>query len=74
MLLWKASTKSREQALIILNKDPWNRQYFRNDDLYRYVQCPPPLKDVSLEYAMEHLPTPFEFELHPGMGRILVSA
>lgn len=74
MLLWKASTNSREQALIILNKDPWNRQYFRNDDLYRYVQCPPPLKDVSLEYAMEHLPTPFEFELHPGMGRILVSA
>lgn len=74
MLMWKASTRNREQALIILSKDPWNRQTFRSDDLYRYVQCPPPLTDVSPEWPMSYLPTPFEFELHPGMGRILVSA
>ena len=74
LVMWKAATRNSGQALVILNKDIWNRQLFRTEDLYRYVQCPPPLFDVSPEWAMGHLPTPFEFELHPGMGRILVSA
>jgi starch synthase (maltosyl-transferring) len=29
--------------------------------------------DVSPEWPLDYLPTPFEFELSPGMGRILVA-
>jgi len=73
-LMWKASTNGSGQALIVLNKDPWNRQHFHTDDLYRHVQAPPPLLDVSPEWPLEHLPTPFEFELTPGMARVMVTA
>ncbi len=73
-LMWKASANGSGQALIVLNKDPWNRQYFHTDDLYRLVQAPPPLLDVSPEWPMEYLPTPFEFELSPGMARVMVTA
>ena len=73
LLMWKASTDNSSEALIILNKDVWNRQHCYVEDLYRYVQSPPPLVDVSPQWPMEHLPTPFEYELPPGVGRILVA-
>ncbi len=73
LLLWKASTNGSGQALLIINKDPWNGQHFHCDDLYRHIQAPPPLQDVSPEWPMDHLPTPFEFDLGPGMGRVLVT-
>jgi len=73
LMLWKASTQCREQALLVLNKDPWNPQHFHCEDLYRYIQAPPPLVDVSPEWAMDYLPTPFEFELGPGMARVFVA-
>ncbi|MBN2255207.1 MAG: alpha-amylase, partial [Deltaproteobacteria bacterium] len=38
LLLWKASCKGSEEALIILNKDIQNRQPFYVDDIYQYVQ------------------------------------
>jgi starch synthase (maltosyl-transferring) len=74
LVMWKAATRARGEALLVLNKDLWNRQTFRTENLCHLVQCAPPLIDVSPEWAMEHLPAPFEFELHPGMGRIFVSA
>jgi len=73
LLLWKASTRGNGQALLALNKDPWNRQHFYSDDLYRYVQAPPPMIDVSPEWPLDHLPTPFDFDLEPGMGRVMVT-
>jgi len=73
LLLWKATQEGTEQALLVLNKDPWNRQHFYTDDLYRHVQAPPPLVDVSPEDPLEHLPTPFSFDLEPGMGRVFVT-
>ena len=73
LLLWQASTQGHGQALLVLNKDPWNRQHFHCDDLYRLVQAPPPLLDVSPEWAMDFLPTPFDFELDPGMARVFVT-
>ncbi len=73
LLFWKASTSSDTEALLALNKDPWNRQHFHCFDLYRHVQSAKPLRDVSPEWPVEHLPTPFDFELAPGMGRVLIS-
>ena len=73
LLLWQASTQGHGQALLVLNKDPWNRQHFHCNDLYCLVQAPPPLIDLSPEWPMDYLPTPFEFELGPGMARVLVA-
>lgn len=73
LMLWKASTRGHGQAILIINKDPWNRQHCFCDDLYRCVQAAPPLRDVSPEWPLEHLPTPFSFELGPGMARVMVT-
>lgn len=74
MVLWKAASRNGGEALLILNKDPWNRQHFHTHDLYQYVQSAPPLIDVSPEWPMDFLPNPFDYELPPGMGRVLVSS
>jgi starch synthase (maltosyl-transferring) len=73
LVLWKAASSKGGEALLILNKDPWHRQHFYTEDLYQYVQSPPPLIDVSPEWPMDFLPNPFDYELPPGMGRVLVS-
>ncbi len=73
LLLWKAAINGGGQALLVLNKDPRSRQHFRCDDLYRHIQAPPPLLDVSPEWPLEFLPTPFEYELTPGMARVMVT-
>jgi starch synthase (maltosyl-transferring) len=73
LVLWKANTRTGSEALLILNKDPWNRQSFYTPDLYEYVQSTPPLIDVSPEWPMDYLPKPFQYDLPPGMGRVFVS-
>ncbi|MEZ5582938.1 MAG: hypothetical protein R3F37_09360 [Candidatus Competibacteraceae bacterium] len=42
LLLWKASNKTSEEALLILNKDPWNHQSFQVDNLSTLVQAGAP--------------------------------
>jgi starch synthase (maltosyl-transferring) len=72
LILWKASRQGKGEALLILNKDAHNRQHCRVEDLNRLVQTQP-LKDVSPEWALDYLPSPFEFDLEPGMGRVLIA-
>jgi len=74
LLLWKASTKERDEALLILNKDPWNHQDFSTEHFRNYVQAGAPLKDVSPEYPLEYLHEPFHYSLRPGQGIVLVTA
>ncbi|NTU42155.1 MAG: alpha-amylase [Nitrospirales bacterium] len=73
LFMWKGALSSSEEALIILNKDIWNRQVFYVDNLYNFVQSKNPLKDVSPEYPLDYLPTPFHYELRPGQGIVLVT-
>jgi len=74
LLLWKASNKSPEEALLILNKDPWNHQSFQVDNLSDLVQAGAPLRDVSPEYSLDYIPTqPFSYDLRPGQGLVLVT-
>lgn len=68
------STDGPGQALLVLNKDPWTRQRFYADDIKHLIHSPGPLRDLSPDWPMEHLPTPFEFWLGPGMARVLVAA
>jgi len=73
LLLWKASSKKRDEALLILNKDPLNNQDFYTDRFRNYVQAGAPLKDVSPEYPLEYLHEPFHYALRPGQGIVLVT-
>lgn len=74
LILHKKMTEGgKGEALLILNKDPHGNQYLHLDDLYALVEAPPPLLDLSPEWPMDYLPTPFEFDLGPGMARVLVT-
>jgi starch synthase (maltosyl-transferring) len=73
LLLWKASTKGKGEALLILNKDLQQHQEFATDHFRHFVQAGAPLKDVSPEYAMEYLHEPFHYSLRPGQGIVLVT-
>lgn len=74
LLMWKGSSATREEALLILNKDIRNRQAFYSDNLRNYVQAGSPLIDVSPEDPMEYLPAPFSYDLRPGQGIVLATS
>jgi starch synthase (maltosyl-transferring) len=73
LVMWQGSTKTKEEALVILNKDSWNSQHFHEDNLKNYVQAGAPLIDVSPEYPVDFVPQPFVYDLNPGQGLILVT-
>jgi starch synthase (maltosyl-transferring) len=73
LLLRKGSDTGRDTAMLALNKDPWNQQHLRIDDICQVARSPDPLLDASPESPMDRIPTPFELELGPGMGRVWVT-
>ena len=73
LYLWKGLPQSNQEALLILNKDVHSKQHFYQSNLYDSVQSQAPLKDVSPEFRLDYLPTPFEYTLRPGQGILLVS-
>jgi starch synthase (maltosyl-transferring) len=74
LLMWKASTKHRDEALLILNKDPWNYQEFYTDHFRHFIQSGAPLRDVSPEFPLEYIHEPFHYALRPGQGIVLVTS
>jgi starch synthase (maltosyl-transferring) len=72
LLMWKADQK-KEEALLILNKDPWHHQDFYADNFRHFVQAGAPLKDVSPEYPLDYIHEPFHYGLRPGQGIVLVT-
>jgi starch synthase (maltosyl-transferring) len=73
LLLWKGSLAAKQEALLILNKDRWNQQHFHTESLYHSIQGPGPLFDVSPEYPLDYLPTPYEYGLRPSQVIVLVT-
>lgn len=71
--LWKASIHSKDEALILINRDLHNKQAFTVDRLRNLVQAGKPLVDVSPEYRLNYIPEPFSYELRPGQGIVLVT-
>jgi starch synthase (maltosyl-transferring) len=74
LLLWKASVKHKDEALLILNKDAQGHQDFHTDHFRHYVQAGAPLRDVSPEEPLEYIPEPFHYSLRPGQGLVLVTS
>lgn len=73
MLMWKASLSSKEEALIIINKDAHNWQHFYADNLNKYIQSGLPLTDLSPEYPVEFIASPYNYDLNPGQGLVMVT-
>jgi starch synthase (maltosyl-transferring) len=73
LIMWKASVTTRDEALIILNKDVHNKQHFHEENLHGFVQSKAPLTDVSPEYPLDFIPEPFAYDLRPGQGIVLVT-
>jgi starch synthase (maltosyl-transferring) len=73
LLLWKGSVKRPQEALLILNKDPWHHQEFYTDSFSHYIQSGAALRDVSPEYPLDYIPQPFHYALRPGQGIVLVT-
>ncbi len=73
LLMWKASTSTTEECLLILNKDIKKEQHCYADSLQEYVQAGAPLVDVSPEYPMDYVPRPFSYDLRPGQGIVLMT-
>jgi starch synthase (maltosyl-transferring) len=74
LVMWKASAKTHDEALVILNKDPRNHQYFYAENLGPYIQAGAPLVDASPEYPLEYIPRPFSYDLRPGQAFVLVTS
>ena len=74
LLMWKASASRKGEALLILNKDPWNHQEFYTDHFRHFIQSGAPLRDVSPEYPLEYVHEPFHYGLRPGQGIVLVTS
>lgn len=73
LMIWKASPATKEEALIIINKDIDNMQHFHADDLHSFVLSGAPLQDVSPEYPVDYIPEPFNYDLNPGQGLVYVT-
>jgi starch synthase (maltosyl-transferring) len=73
LILWRGSTSTPEESLLILNKDTHNKQEFYAGNLQEFVQGRAPLVDVSPEHPLDYIPTPFSYELRPGQGIVLVT-
>jgi len=75
LLLRKRSGQDGSRALIVLNKDPWNRQHFHADDLSHLLEARP--IEVSPELGPERrgepVAAPYSVDLEPGMARVFVS-
>ncbi len=74
-VLWlqKHDPVTGDLSLLILNKDADNYQPFWCDSLYREMPVKRPLVDVSPEFNLDYLPTPFEYSLRPGQGMVLIN-
>jgi len=73
LLMWKAAIEGKQEALLIINKDIHNKQPFYAENLQNFLQTGTPLVDVSPEYRLDYIHTPFHYDLRPGQGIILIA-
>ncbi len=73
LVMWKGSAHTTEEALLILNKDIHNRQNIHADKLQEDFQAGTPIEDLSLDYPLDYIPTPFSYDLNPGQVLVLVN-
>ena len=73
LVMWKASSKTNEESLLILNKDINEKQHFQTEAVQKFLQAGAPVTDISPEYRLDYVPAPFEYDLRPGQGILLIT-
>jgi len=73
LVMWRGAVASAEEALLILNKNIHENRRFRAPSLRTLVQSGAPLRCVSPENPLSHVPEPFDYDLRPGEGIVLVA-
>ncbi len=73
LLMWKTSMSTREECLLILNKDICAQQHFYSENLRNYMQSGNTLIDVSPDERLEFIPAPFNYKLQPGQGKVFTA-
>jgi starch synthase (maltosyl-transferring) len=73
LVMWKGSTQTDQEALVILNKDIQNWQSFRTPNIYEFFESRENLVDASPENPLRDVPAAFSYDLAPGEGRVLVT-
>jgi starch synthase (maltosyl-transferring) len=74
LFMWKASVGTNEEALIIINKDIDNYQHFYVENIGNYLQTGAAPVDISPEYQLDSIPSPYIYDLRPGQGIVLVTS
>ncbi len=73
LVMWKGSTLTNQEALLILNKDIHDPQSFRTPNIYDFFESRENLVDASPENPLKDIPASFSYDLAPGEGRVLVT-
>lgn len=73
LVMWKGSSRTDEEALVILNKDIRRSRSFHAPDIYDFFESRRPLRDVSPENPLKEVPASFSYDLGPGEARVLVT-
>lgn len=73
LMMWKGSSRTGQEALVLLNKDVNNPQSFKTPNIYDFFESKALLVDVSPENPLREIPESFSYDLAPGEGRVLVT-
>jgi starch synthase (maltosyl-transferring) len=73
LMMWKGSSRTEQEALVLLNEDVRNPQSFKTPDLYDFFESKERVVDVSPENPLPVIPASFSYDLAPGEGRVLVT-
>jgi starch synthase (maltosyl-transferring) len=73
VLIWKGSVRSREECLMIINRDIYNPQPFFAPRLHDFIQAGTQMVDVSPEHPLDYIPQPFAYDLQPGQILVFIA-
>jgi starch synthase (maltosyl-transferring) len=73
LAMWKGSSGTDEEALLLLNKDINNQQYFNSANIHDFFESKAPVMDVSPENSLGEIPGSFSYNFGPGEGKVLVT-
>ncbi len=73
LLMGRESVQMPEESLLILNKDMRNKQNFYAPNLQDFFQSGSPVSDISPDHKLDHITSPFSYDLDPAQGILLIT-
>ncbi len=72
LVIWKGSAMTREEALLVVNRDLHGEHVFHCDNLGWFLQSGAPVTDLSPGNNLRRVPSPFHHNLRPAEALVLV--